>query len=171
MVRALFPGIHHQFFHRHLLAHHPFLEVRNVADRQRLRSVVAHQARNFHHRIGVKVMNRAVVRHNQQHPFLGIKGNRRRQIDDVGSVFVNFQIASGGFARRNNRPAGAKDVFLTMIHHLIGAGAFRIGVRHDVVREQVVLEVSIRHRIRVQRLYVFRLGESVVPAGFGVRVV
>jgi hypothetical protein len=42
-------------------------------------------------------MDRAVVRHNQQHALLGVKGNGGRQIDDVRRVFVNFQIAGGGF--------------------------------------------------------------------------
>ena len=35
--------------------------------------------------------------------------------------------------------------FLAMIHHLIGAGAFRVGVGHHVVREQVIFQIGIRH--------------------------
>ncbi len=71
--------------------------MRDVAYRQRLRSVVAYQTRDLHHRVGVKVMDRAIVRHNQQHPFLRVKGDSRRQIDDIGGMLVNLQIAGGGF--------------------------------------------------------------------------
>ena len=58
-----------------------------------------------------------------------------------------------------------------MIHHLIGAGAFRVGVGHHIVREQVIFQIGIRHGLRIQRLHIFRFGKSVVPAGLGVRVV
>ena len=116
-------------------------------------------------------MDRAIVRHNQQHPFLRVKGDSRRQIDDIGGMLVNLQIAGGGFPGGDDRPAGAEDVFLPMIHHLIGAGAFRVGVGYHIVREQIIFQVGIRHGLRIQRLHIFRFGKGVVPAGLGVRIV
>ena len=39
-----------------------------------------------------------------------------------------------------------------------------------IVREQVILQVGVRHGVRIQRLYVFGLGEGIVPARFSMRI-
>ncbi|SAF13744.1 Uncharacterised protein [Enterobacter cloacae] len=65
---------------------------------------MADQTRDFYHRVSVKVMDSPIVRHNQQHAFLGVKGNRGRQIDDVRRMFVNFQFTGRRMTGFDNRP-------------------------------------------------------------------
>ena len=44
-------------------------------------------------------------------------------------------------------------------------------MRDHVVREQIILQVGVRHGVGIQRLHVFCFRERIVPARLGVRIV
>ena len=44
-------------------------------------------------------------------------------------------------------------------------------MRDHVVREQIILQVGVRHGVRIQRLHVFGFGEGIVPARLGMGIV
>ena len=50
LIRFLNPGFNDKLFNRHLLFHQPFLELRYFADCDRLRTVLADNARHLYHR-------------------------------------------------------------------------------------------------------------------------
>ena len=55
-----------------------------------------------------------------------------------------------------------------MLHHLVGAGVFRVGVGHHIVRVEVVLQIGVGQGIQVERPHILCLGEGIVPACFGM---
>lgn len=93
LVRVLNPGFDHQFLDRDLLAHHALLEQRDAAHLQRLWSAAADQAGDLDHGFRVKVGDGAAIGNDQQHPLLGVEGDGGCQVNDIGGVFIDLQLA------------------------------------------------------------------------------
>jgi hypothetical protein len=49
-----------------------------------------------------------------------------------------------------------------MLHDLIRAGAFRVGMRDHIIWEQIIFQIGIGQRLGVQRLPLARLQEGLL---------
>ena len=138
MVASFNPGVDNQFFHRDLLLHQPLLKQRYFPHRQRFGTVNADQARHFNHRGLVKIRDSAVVLYNQQHSFLGIKGDGAGEIDNKGGMRPGMEMRRFGAPPGDNVFRHIEYLFLSPGHHLIRARKVRVRVGYLVVGIKIV---------------------------------
>ena len=79
-------------------------------------------------------------------------------------MLVNMKISTLTALCLCNLAAFPKHEFLTAIHYLIGTGISRIGMRHNIIRVEVIFQVGIWQGIRIQCIDIPCLLEGIRPA-------
>jgi len=100
--------------------------------------IFSHNTGDLHHGFRVKVLDRAAVRHDQQHFFLGVKCQGSGQSDDVGGMAVHLKAAIFRGSLLDDIPGGGEHGLLPAIHDLVCPCVIGICVGHHIVWIEII---------------------------------
>ena len=104
-----------------------------------------------------------MVRHDQHEALFRILCKGTCQIDDVFGVLVRLESEPLRCVAPDNLARSPEDALLAPLAHFVGAGMLRVCVGNHVVGIQVVLEVGVRYRRRIDCIDILRLFEGRLP--------